>query len=580
MKKTITLFLTGALFSSFSFGQLLSTSPSNFMKAPVAATQAGYISSKSTAKTTQSVTANKSSVGVFAPVCDTVNWTYTKGSNPWTPYGWYIGGGTVGQYGWINGVNQNNDKEKAMFFDATSTPINYMTGCFIDFGLAYTTTPNKIVPIKVYDATGTLGAPGALLYTENITMATIMNNTNNNYFTRVMFTSPVLIPANKKFFVSVDLTNLNWATAKDTLSITGNNNGETIPSAVWEKTSTNAWKHYGTTGTWALDISLYIFPFSTSYITGSYQDSICPGGSTVITLSGGYNNDYTWSPATGLNTTSGGTVTASPSVTTNYTVTGSNINGCTFIGVAPVIVVNVNANAGANKNVCINNTITSITATGGTSYSWNTGATGATISVSPTATTNYTVTVTNTFGCSKTTSVSVIVNPLPLIATGADKTICINASTILVASGGSSYSWTPSTGLSCTNCPNPTANPTVTTTYTVTGTDAKSCVNVDTITVNVISCTGINEALNGLGSFDIYPNPNDGHFVLSFEAISKDNYTVEVKNTLGQVVYSEKVSEFSGKYSKELNLNGLSKGVYLVSIANSKNESVRRVTLF
>ena len=48
--------------------------------------------------------------------------------------------------------------------------------------------------------------------------------------------------------------------------------------------------------------------------------NICAGGSVTLNASGG-NGTYTWSPSTGLNTTSGTTVTASPGVTTTYTAT-------------------------------------------------------------------------------------------------------------------------------------------------------------------------------------------------------------------------------------------------------------------
>ena len=54
--------------------------------------------------------------------------------------------------------------------------------------------------------------------------------------------------------------------------------------------------------------------------------AICVGKSTTLTVTGAAN--YTWSPATGLNSTSSPTVVASPAVTTTYTVTGTDGNGC------------------------------------------------------------------------------------------------------------------------------------------------------------------------------------------------------------------------------------------------------------
>ncbi len=65
---------------------------------------------------------------------------------------------------------------------------------------------------------------------------------------------------------------------------------------------------------------------------------------------------------------------------------------------------------------------------------------------------------------------------------GADKFICVGSNIQLNVSGGDYYTWTPSAGLSCTDCPNPLASPIVTTTYVI----ASGCIpSGDTIVVNV-----------------------------------------------------------------------------------------------
>jgi hypothetical protein len=72
---------------------------------------------------------------------------------------------------------------------------------------------------------------------------------------------------------------------------------------------------------------------------------------------------------------------------------------------------------------------------------------------------------------------------------GADTTICSGNPTQLNGSttGGSTYSWSPATGLSCTNCANPIATPSVTTTYILTVTDGSSCTELDSVTIAVNS---------------------------------------------------------------------------------------------
>ena len=55
----------------------------------------------------------------------------------------------------------------------------------------------------------------------------------------------------------------------------------------------------------------------------------------------------------------------------------------------------------------------------------------------------------------------------------------------LFASGAESYSWTPAQGLNCTDCSNPLASPSETTTYIVSGSNASGCISSDTITITV-----------------------------------------------------------------------------------------------
>jgi hypothetical protein len=79
----------------------------------------------------------------------------------------------------------------------------------------------------------------------------------------------------------------------------------------------------------------------------------------TATPSGGSGTyTYSWSPKTGLTTTSGATVTARPSVTTTYTVTVKDSKGCTATQVKTVTVINISctSNRRAGVMMCILNT--------------------------------------------------------------------------------------------------------------------------------------------------------------------------------------------------------------------------------
>ncbi len=73
----------------------------------------------------------------------------------------------------------------------------------------------------------------------------------------------------------------------------------------------------------------------------------------------------------------------------------------------------------------------------------------------------------------------------PVVTTNNNSTICEGATVQLNATGASTYSWTPATGLSNPNIANPIATPAITTQYIVTGTTANSCVAKDTVVITV-----------------------------------------------------------------------------------------------
>ena len=100
---------------------------------------------------------------------------------------------------------------------------------------------------------------------------------------------------------------------------------------------------------------------------------------------------------------------------------------------------------------------TTLTASGGASYSWSTGSTNVSIIVSPPSSTSYTVTAT-TGTCVATASVTVIVNPTPTASISGSTAICSGSCTTLTASGGINYSWSNgATAATIVVCPSTSA---------------------------------------------------------------------------------------------------------------------------
>ena len=191
----------------------------------------------------------------------------------------------------------------------------------------------------------------------------------------------------------------------------------------------------------------------------------CNIPSTTLTASGGVS--YSWS--TGA-TTAAITVTGAGT----YTVTVTGANGCQATASAITTMDNTVPTASiSNDNglaLSCNIPSTTLTASGGVSYSWSTGATTAAITVTGAGT--YTVTVTGANGCQATASaITTMDNTVPTASISSDNGLALSCnipSTTLTASGGVSYSW--STGAT-------TAAITVTGagTYTVTVTGANGC---------------------------------------------------------------------------------------------------------
>ena len=107
--------------------------------------------------------------------------------------------------------------------------------------------------------------------------------------------------------------------------------------------------------------------------------SFCNPGGAPVNLTAAGASTYSWSPASGLSATSGATVDATPSVTTTYTVTGTDVNGCT--GTATASVTSLLSPAGvtavASPSAICNGGVANLTATGSIPGNFNVGtATG------------------------------------------------------------------------------------------------------------------------------------------------------------------------------------------------------------
>lgn len=229
---------------------------------------------------------------------------------------------------------------------------------------------------------------------------------------------------------------------------------------------------------------------------------------TVVCRSPGFLGiGFTYTPSSQTLTAGGGTfyqwngnvnsssISVSPTATTVYTVTVVN-GSCAATQTVQVVVEptpTVSA-AAAPSTVCPGaSSVITTTVTGGTTYQWYQPPTGGSsfssansVTVNPTVATTYTVSVFSPNGCRTNRTVTVNVYPLPTVSAGANVGMCVGGSSVLNGSTtGTTYTWSPAGGLSCTNCLTPTASPAGTTTYSLSTTSAQGCVNTSTVSAVV-----------------------------------------------------------------------------------------------
>jgi len=232
-----------------------------------------------------------------------------------------------------------------------------------------------------------------------------------------------------------------------------------------------------------------------------------------VTVTGGETPyiSYSWAPSGGLSDPNIKNPVAKPPVTTTYTVTVTDNNGCTTtanvtVNVLPDLAVTASADdlfigtcptSRSNLRCHRHRRRGSVQLQLGTRSRASTTRNVANPVAKPSVTTTYTVTVTDANGCQATDDITITVQPELTVSAVADDYIistCITSVSNITATaiggeehagGGYTWSWAPSAGLSATDIPNPVAKPASTTTYTVTVTDANGCTAVNTVTIEV-----------------------------------------------------------------------------------------------
>ncbi|MBK8965117.1 MAG: HYR domain-containing protein [Lewinellaceae bacterium] len=132
--------------------------------------------------------------------------------------------------------------------------------------------------------------------------------------------------------------------------------------------------------------------------------------------------------------------------------------------------------------LCQDSTVVLDAGPGFVSYLWQDGSSSQTFAASTTGT--FWVEVSDSCGTIQRDSVLLTPSLLTDVKL-ADSTLCAGESYTLAVPGFDNYAWTPPAGLSCTDCPVVTIQPTATTTYSLHAATTDGCILNDTFTVTV-----------------------------------------------------------------------------------------------
>jgi hypothetical protein len=250
-----------------------------------------------------------------------------------------------------------------------------------------------------------------------------------------------------------------------------------------------------------------------------------------------------------------------------YTFSINAPSGCSSLD-SIMVTVNVlpTISVSGNSVICRGDSSV-LTASGANSYIWNTLASGSVISVNPLANTIYTVTGTDGNGCANTQQYTLTVNPVPAIFISGNANICIGDSVKLTANGSTTYSW--STGVTTNTL---FVGPSVNTTYSVSSTNGFGCTGVASIPISIYACVGVKENFGNKNNIILYPNPAQDLVNVQFYATSKGNYSIQLHDALGRKVLNKNIELEIGKNSSSIELTGVAKGIYVLSVANDGEE--------
>jgi hypothetical protein len=386
-----------------------------------------------------------------------------------------------------------------------------------------------------------------VLPTTYTALGTDLNGCSNSTNISIGILTPpvVLITSNKTSLCAGDTATLS-ASGANTYAWSNGQNGANI---VVSPTTPNV---YSVVGTDALgctaNTNFAINPLALPNVSAySNLNNICPSTNILLFASGA--NTFQWN--TGQ---FGNFVASSPQTTSNFTVVGTDANGCKnsfqlLITVKPKPQITISVN---DSVICDGEQVI-LTASGASVYTWSTGNTGPIIFANPSQTISYSVNgLLN--GCSGTGQRQIVVHPKPSVSFNLlDSSICAGNSSLLLTGG------LPSGGVySGPNVQNGVFSSaglqpglyTIQYLYT----DILMCSNTTTDLMFVDACLGVKGLNHKTNTIRVFPNPFNEEIYIQHDF--NPNLILKLYNQLGQMIWTQSITNANTKLVTSHLLNG------------------------
>ena len=294
--------------------------------------------------------------------------------------------------------------------------------------------------------------------------------------------------------------------------------------------------------------------------------SVCTGGS--VTLTGGGASTYTW------DNNVIDAVSFVPTATTTYMVTGTDLNGCVNTATTTVTVNSLPLVSLGQDLIQCGGTAMLNAGNMGSTYMWSNASTTQTITVSASGT--YIVVVTDVNGCNGSDTAVVTINSNPSVSAAASSSVvCVDDAdvSLIGTPTGGVWSGPGVNGLLL----NPTAAGVGLQSAVYSYTDVNGCEGIASVNVQVNACVGFveNTLANGVS---VYPNPNSGTFIVSVN-VNVDELTLEMLDLQGRVVFSSIENNIQSGFTKQINMENVANGVYMLRVTTSKEQVSLKVAV-